>query len=118
MNIENVRIAMGGIVANKLRSALTTLGILIGVGSVILLVAVGNGSSQSVHDAISSLRASAITVLHTNGSAGPAAAPTSAAGSTAFAEPQNLTVADAQALAQAQGVTRASPVGSTSQTLD
>ena len=33
--------------ANKLRSGLTTLGILIGVGAVILLVAVGNGSSQS-----------------------------------------------------------------------
>ena len=47
----------------------------------------------------------------------PAAAPTSAAGSTAFAEPQNLTAPDAQALAQAQGVTSASPVVSTSETL-
>ncbi|MGH3289357.1 MAG: ABC transporter permease [Streptosporangiaceae bacterium] len=113
------RFALAGLAANKLRSALTTLGILIGVGSVILLVAVGNGSSQSVQNAISSLGASAITVLHTNGSAGPAAAPTSAAtGSTAFAEPQNLTVQDAQALAQAQEVTSASPVVSTSETLD
>ena len=112
------RFALAGLAANKLRSALTTLGILIGVGSVILLVAVGNGSSQSVQNAISSLGASAITVLHTNGSAGPAAAPTSAAGSTAFAEPQNLTVQDAQALAQAQGVASASPVVSTSETLD
>jgi putative ABC transport system permease protein len=112
------RFALAGLAANKLRSALTTLGILIGVGSVILLVAVGNGSSQSVQNAISSLGASAITVLHTNGSAGPAAAPTSAAGSGAFAEPQNLTVQDAQALAQAQGVASASPVVSTSETLD
>jgi putative ABC transport system permease protein len=111
------RFALAGLAANKLRSALTTLGILIGVGSVILLVAVGNGSSQSVQNAISSLGASAITVLHTEGSAGPAAAPTSAAGSTAFAEPQNLTVQDAQALAQAQGVASASPVVSTSETL-
>jgi putative ABC transport system permease protein len=112
------RFALAGLAANKLRSALTTLGILIGVGSVILLVAVGNGSSQSVQNAISSLGVSAITVLHTNGSAGPAAAPTSAAAGTAFAEPQNLTVQDAQALAQAQGVTSASPVVSTSETLD
>ena len=111
------RFALAGLAANKLRSALTTLGILIGVGSVILLVAVGNGSSQSVQNAISSLGASAITVLHTEGSAGPAAAPTSAAGSTAFAEPQNLTVQDAQALAQAPEVTSASPVVSTSETL-
>ena len=115
--VQIFRFALAGLAANKLRSALTTLGILIGVGSVILLVAVGNGSSQSVQNAISSLGASAITVLHTNGSAGPAAAPTSAGGSTAFAEPQNLTAADAQALAQAQGVTSASPVVSTSQTL-
>jgi putative ABC transport system permease protein len=115
--VQIFRFALAGLAANKLRSALTTLGILIGVGSVILLVAVGNGSSQSVQNAISSLGASAITVLHTNGSAGPAAAPTSAAGGTAFAEPQNLTVADAQALAQAQGVTSASPVVSTSETL-
>jgi putative ABC transport system permease protein len=118
-----LRFALAGLAANKLRSALTTLGILIGVGSVILLVAVGNGSSQSVQNAISSLGASTITVLHTNGSAGGgaggglAAAPTSAASSTAFAEPQNLTVQDAQALAQDQGVASASPVVSTSQTL-
>jgi putative ABC transport system permease protein len=112
------RFALAGLAANKLRSALTTLGILIGVGSVILLVAVGNGSSQSVQNAISSLGASAITVLHTEGSAGPAAAPTSAAGSTAFAEPQNLTVQDAQALAQAPGVASVSPAVSTSETLD
>src|ERR1700738_4657743 len=45
MNLENVRIALGGILANRLRSALTTLGLLIGVGAVILLVAVGNGSA-------------------------------------------------------------------------
>jgi len=112
------RFALAGLAANKLRSALTTLGILIGVGSVVLLVAVGNGSSQSVQNAISSLGASAITVLHTEGSAGPAAAPTSAAGSTAFAEPQNLTVQDAQALASASGVASVSPVVSTSETLD
>lgn len=111
------RFALAGLTANKLRSALTTLGILIGVGSVILLVAVGNGSSQSVQNAISSLGASAITVLHTNGSAGPAAAPTSAAGGTAFAEPRNLTTADAQALGQAQGVASVAPAVSTSETL-
>ena len=104
--------ALAGLAANKLRSALTTLGILIGVGSVILLVAVGNGSSQSVQNAISSLGTSSITVLHTQGAAG------STSTTTAFAEPQNLTVQDAQALTQAQGVASVSPVVSTSETLD
>ena len=104
--------ALAGLTANKLRSALTTLGILIGVGSVILLVAVGNGSSQSVQNAISSLGTSSITVLHTQGAAG------STSTTTAFAEPQNLTVQDAQALASAQGVASVSPAVSASETLD
>ena len=112
-------IALAGLAANKLRSALTTLGILIGVGSVVLLVAVGNGSSQSVQNAISSLGANAITVVHTEGAAGTTASTTAGtpAGTTAFAEPQNLTVQDAQALAQTQGVASVSPAVSTSETL-
>jgi putative ABC transport system permease protein len=113
------RFALAGLAANKLRSALTTLGILIGVGSVVLLVAVGNGSSQSVQNAISSLGANAITVVHTEGAAGTTASTTAGtpAGTTAFAEPQNLTVQDAQALAQTQGVASVSPAVSTSETL-
>jgi putative ABC transport system permease protein len=110
--LQIFRFALAGLAANKLRSALTTLGILIGVGSVILLVAVGNGSSQSVQNAISSLGANSITVLHTGGVTG------STSTTTAFAEPQNLTTADAQALAAAQGVASVSPVVSTSETLD
>ena len=47
MNFSSVRIALRGIVANKLRSCLTTLGIAIGVGSVIVLVAVGSGSAAA-----------------------------------------------------------------------
>ena len=112
---QTFQFALAGLSANKLRSALTTLGILIGVGSVILLVAVGNGSSQSVQNAISSLGASSITVLHTSGSAGGRTAATS--NSTAFAEPKDLTVQDAQALAADQGVASVSPVVSTSETL-
>ena len=107
-----LRFAVAGLSANKLRSALTMLGILIGVGSVILVVAVGNGSSQSVQNAISSLGASSITVLHTEGSAAGSTSST-----TAFAEPQNLTVQDAEALAAAPGVTAVSPVVDTSETL-
>jgi putative ABC transport system permease protein len=120
--LQTFRFALAGLSANKLRSALTTLGILIGVGSVILLVAVGNGSSQSVQNAISSLGASSITVLHTEGSASGFASSASSASSssssgTAFAEPKDLTVQDAQALAASAGVANASPVVSTSETL-
>ena len=43
-----LRIAWSGITANKLRSGLTILGMTIGVASVIVLIAVGNGSSKAV----------------------------------------------------------------------
>ena len=61
---ENLRIAIRGISANKLRSALTVLGILIGVGAVIILVAVGKGTSTSVQNRIKSLGTNTITVFN------------------------------------------------------
>jgi putative ABC transport system permease protein len=63
---EVVRFALRGLSANKLRSALTMLGILIGVASVILLVAVGNGSAKAVSDRIEALGTNTITVMSTN----------------------------------------------------
>ena len=63
MKLENVRIAMRGIRANRLRSALTMLGIMIGVGAVIVLVAVGNGSSKAVQARLQSLGTNTLTVL-------------------------------------------------------
>src|SRR5579875_1831939 len=55
MGIQTLRIAWGGIAANKLRSGLTILGMTIGVASVIVLIAVGNGSSRAVQSRISRL---------------------------------------------------------------
>src|SRR6202521_1012963 len=49
--------------ANKLRSALTVLGVLIGVSAVIILLAVGTGSSQAVQSRINQLGTNTITVL-------------------------------------------------------
>lgn len=55
MNVKEInRFAWRGVTANKTRSALTTLGILIGVAAVIILVAVGTGSSKAVADSINS----------------------------------------------------------------
>ncbi|MEU8241326.1 ABC transporter permease [Actinoplanes missouriensis] len=63
---EIVRFALRGIGANKLRSVLTMLGILIGVAAVILLVAVGNGSAQSIADRIEALGTNTLTVMSTS----------------------------------------------------
>ncbi|MGH3222991.1 MAG: ABC transporter permease [Streptosporangiaceae bacterium] len=107
-----LRFALAGLAANKLRSALTTLGILIGVGSVILLVAVGNGSSRQIEENLDALGTNSLTVLHEG-----AGLFGSASGNTGAQSAANLTVADAQALSQAAGVASASPVVSDSETL-
>ncbi len=70
MNFESVRIAIQGILSNKLRSALTMLGILIGVGSVIILVAVGTGSREAVAKQFESLGSNTITVVNARGFGG------------------------------------------------
>ena len=44
---ENVRVALGGLASNKLRSALTMLGVVIGVGAVIGLMSIGEGAQAS-----------------------------------------------------------------------
>jgi putative ABC transport system permease protein len=62
--------AWHGLTANVLRSALTMLGILIGVAAVIVLVAVGNGSAKAVSDAISALGTNTITVQAGRGESG------------------------------------------------
>jgi putative ABC transport system permease protein len=62
---EVIRFALRGLSANKLRSALTMLGIMIGVAAVILLVAVGNGSAKAISDRIEALGTNTITVMST-----------------------------------------------------
>ena len=61
--LEVGRFALRGLSANKLRSTLTMLGILIGVAAVILLVAVGNGSAKAISDRIEALGTNTVTVL-------------------------------------------------------
>ncbi|MFC4069453.1 ABC transporter permease [Actinoplanes subglobosus] len=67
---EILRFALRGIGANKLRSVLTMLGILIGVAAVILLVAVGNGSAQSIASRIEALGTNTLTVMSTSRGSG------------------------------------------------
>jgi putative ABC transport system permease protein len=52
---EAARLAMRGLRANKLRSGLTTLGIIIGVAAVIVLVALGNGIQRGFTDSFGAL---------------------------------------------------------------
>jgi putative ABC transport system permease protein len=102
---EMLRIAWSGITANKLRSGLTILGMTIGVASVIVLIAVGNGSSKAVQSTIQSLGTNVLVVQPTGAFRGGARANT--------ANTVSLTKADAEALQNpslAPDVKNASPV--------
>jgi len=59
---EIISVALGALRANKLRSALTMLGIVIGVGAVIAVVALGTGAQQAVKDRIAALGTTLLTV--------------------------------------------------------
>lgn len=122
--LDILRFAVRGLSANKLRSSLTTLGILIGVAAVILLVAVGNGSSEQIKKSIQRLGADSLTVSpSTTGRGGGFGGPGGFGGFGGFGggpgqstdtgprtQAHDLTTADAQALAKATSVKSASPV--------
>ena len=59
---ENVLLALNGLRSNKMRALLTMLGIIIGIGSVIGIMCVGDAVTGSVTDAMSSLGVNNITV--------------------------------------------------------
>jgi putative ABC transport system permease protein len=63
MKITNLlRLALRAIQRNKMRSFLTMLGIIIGVGSVIAMIAIGEGSKQSIQSQIKGMGSNMITI--------------------------------------------------------
>ncbi len=60
--IENVRLALSSLKANKMRALLTMLGIIIGIASVIAIMTVGNSLTSSITSSMSSMGANNITV--------------------------------------------------------
>jgi putative ABC transport system permease protein len=97
MNLrEALRIALQALRANRLRSVLTMLGIIIGVAAVILLVAIGNGVQTSVNEKIQPL-ANLMTIVP------------SASNVPGGAAPKDLVDADVSALQQAPDVATVIP---------
>jgi putative ABC transport system permease protein len=63
MNLfENIRIALRALAANKLRSGLTMLGIIIGVGAVVALMAIGQGATSGITSRVQDLGTNLISV--------------------------------------------------------
>ncbi len=75
---KTIQIAFGSIMSNKLRSFLTMLGIIIGVGAVIILVSIMDGVTGQVTDAFESFGMNNITVSITS------------RGSTRYVEPEDM----------------------------
>jgi len=100
---EVIRVALRALARNKLRTILTMLGIIIGVGAVICTVAIGQGASEQVQQQIASLGTNVIMVF-----AGSVNTSGVRMGNGAT---KTLTADDAQAVLQhVQGVTMVSPM--------
>jgi putative ABC transport system permease protein len=99
MNVSQILIeALESLNSNKLRSGLTVLGIVIGVGAVIILLAVGNGAQSSITGSINGIGTNLLFVFR--GSA-----------SNAVVNPKPLTLEDAQAIQdQAPSVAAVAPI--------
>jgi len=95
--LETVSEALRNLTINKLRTGLATLGIVIGVGSVIALVSLGQASQQSVESQIQSLGANLLTV--SPGAVRQGGVRGAAGGMT------TLTLADAEAIMSSPQVT-------------
>lgn len=93
--LETVRIGWQAIVAHRLRSLLTALGILIGIAAVIVTVGLGEGAQQQVSARIAALGSNLLIV--SPGSSSSTTSPTGVRGGLGSAS--TLTVGDATALA-------------------
>ncbi|MGE5391738.1 MAG: ABC transporter permease [Deltaproteobacteria bacterium] len=100
--ISSLKMAGQSLMSNKLRSFLTMLGVIIGVGSVIIMVALGQGTSSGITSRLSSMGANLLTV-----SSAMSAGPIRGAGSS------TLTMGDAEAIAQLPLVKYVAPEAST-----
>lgn len=61
--LEVVRLAFDSLFANKVRALLTMLGVIIGVASVVALMALGNGASASITNQIQSMGTNLLTIM-------------------------------------------------------
>jgi len=96
--IELVRLAFGRLRTSRLRAALTMLGVIIGVASVVALVGVGQGTTANITSRLAGLGTNLLTINPANGSAG-------------------LTLDDVAAIGKIEGVAAVAPELQTSATV-
>ena len=99
---ESFLMAWASLIANKLRSLLTMLGIIIGVAAVIALVSIVNVVNQDIDDSISSLGSNLLVVLP--------GAPRTPGARSSQGSMKSLKISDYEAIAKLEGVKAASPM--------
>ncbi|MDD5701975.1 MAG: ABC transporter permease [Dehalococcoidales bacterium] len=100
--LESFNMSVRSLLTNKLRSFLTMLGIIIGVGSVIALMSIGRGAQASILSTYDRLGTNMLVVVPSSGEA--------STGMAGFAlTTPTLTLTDAEAIERAYGVTSISP---------
>lgn len=104
--MEAFRMSVSAIVAHKMRSLLTMLGIIIGITSVVSVVALGNGSQQKILENIKGIGTNTMTIFNGTGF-----------GDRRAEQMQNLTVNDSNALTNQSYVQSVTPNSASSGTL-
>lgn len=99
---ESFLMAWASLVANKMRSILTMLGIIIGVAAVIALVSIGNGVKQNIQESISSLGSNLLVVMP--------GAPRTPGVRPSAGSMKSLKISDYEAIAKLDGVKAVSPM--------
>lgn len=99
---ESFLMAWASLIANKMRSILTMLGIIIGVAAVIALVSIGNGVKQDIQNSISSLGSNLLMVMP--------GAPRTPGVRPSAGSMRSLKVSDYEAISKLDGVKAASPM--------
>lgn len=99
---ESFLMAWASLIANKMRSILTMLGIIIGVAAVIALVSIGNGVKQDIQNSISSLGSNLLMIMP--------GAPRTPGVRPSAGSMKSLKVSDYEAISKLDGVKAASPM--------
>ncbi len=108
MLAETLKLSLRTILRNALRSFLTVLGIVIGVGAVIVMVALGQGTTAQVTNDVAKLGSNLLMVRAARGGPGP---------DVSGAATQNFTIRDVTAIEdQVQGVRVVAPAASSQMT--
>ncbi len=100
---STLKIALNSLKVNKMRSALTSLGIIIGVGAVIVMLAIGSGANKKVQENMESMGSNLLTIRSATAKTGGV--------SMGFGTKPTLSLKDAKAIKkQARGVEAVSGV--------